>query len=71
MNGLCEDLHNIILIGFNIKSMHKMLQWCVNIFAVGVLESPFKHALVCLSLFFLCLYMSVKKLAICCWTSLY
>lgn len=27
--------------------------------AVGILESLFKHALACLSLFLLCLYMSV------------
>lgn len=34
---------------------------CVNILAVGILKSPFKHALVCLSLFFsLSIYVCKK-----------
>lgn len=38
-----------------------MLKMCVNILAVGILKSPFKHALVCLSLFFsLSIYVCKK-----------
>lgn len=42
--------------------MQVMIHWYIHIFAVGILESPLKHALVCLSIYSVSIYVYEKSL---------